>query len=98
MVRVTRRRFVLGLLNCHSILYLEKGHHGGSGGYKGSRWHTAAAIRALLAQLAVDNVLLRATVVAPGGGVIAKAIESMWPRGILLGGFLAASGDLGGAT
>jgi ubiquinone/menaquinone biosynthesis C-methylase UbiE len=98
MVRVTRQRFVLGLLNRHSILYLEKGRHGGSGGYKGARWHTPAEIRALLAQLAVDNVLLRAAVVAPGGGVIAKAVESMWPQGILLGGFLAVSGDLGGAA
>lgn len=98
MVRVTRRRFVLGLLNRHSILYLEKGRYGGSGGYEGAHWHTAAEIRALLARLAVENVQLRTAVVAPGGGVIAQAIESMWPRGILLGGFLAVSGDLGGAT
>jgi ubiquinone/menaquinone biosynthesis C-methylase UbiE len=98
MVRVTRRRFVLGLLNRHSILYLEKGRHGGSGGYEGAHWHTAAEVRALLGRLAVPNVLLRTAVVMPCGGRIAQAIESLWPRGILLGGFLAVSGDLGGAT
>jgi len=35
IVRVTRKRFALGLLNRHSILYLRKGIRGGSGAYRG---------------------------------------------------------------
>lgn len=97
LVRVTRRRFVLGLLNRCSLLYLKKGRKGGIGGYKGTHWHTAAEIRALLAQVGVENVILRTAVVAPGGSVFARTIEQLWPRSILVGGFLAVSGDLTGA-
>lgn len=97
MVRVTRRRFVLGLLNRHSALYLEKGRHGGVGGYKGAHWHTPAEIRALLSPLAVTNLTVRSAIVAPGGGVVARTLESFWPGGILLGAFLAVAADLSGA-
>ncbi|NMG32642.1 class I SAM-dependent methyltransferase, partial [Aromatoleum evansii] len=40
MLRVARRRVALGLLNRHSLLWLEKGQHGGHGAYRGARWHT----------------------------------------------------------
>ena len=40
MLRVARRRVVLGLLNRHSLLYLAKGRGGGHGAYRGARWHT----------------------------------------------------------
>lgn len=33
MVRVTKRRFVLGLLNRTSLLYRDKGRQGGTGAY-----------------------------------------------------------------
>lgn len=94
LVRVTRRRFVLGLLNRHSLLYLEKSRTEGSGGYRGAHWHTPAEIRALFASLPVDNLRLRAAIVLPGGSAFARAVERRWPRRILLGGFLAVAGDL----
>jgi len=94
MVRVTRKRLVLGLLNRHSLLHLTKGRRGGSGGYRGAHWHTGAEIRALLACLPVANVALRSAVVLPHGGAFVRALEQYWPRKILLGGFLAAGGDL----
>ncbi len=93
MVRVARRRIVLGLLNRHSVLYLQKGRHGGAGGYKGAHWHTAAEVRALFDQIAVDDVVLRSAIVAPAGGFAARAIESVWPQRIPLGAFLAVSAD-----
>ena len=42
ILRVTRKRFVIGLLNRHSLLYLQKGRAGGKGAYRGAHWHTAA--------------------------------------------------------
>lgn len=97
LVRVTRRRFVLGLLNRHSLLYLKKGLRGGTGGYEGAHWHTPAEIRALFAAVAVDNLILRTAIVLPRGGAFARAVELCWPQGSLLGGFLAVTGDLTGA-
>lgn len=94
LVRVTRQRFVLGLLNHSSLLYLEKGRKGGAGGYKGAHWHTPAEIRALMESVAVGNVLLRTAIVLPQGTPFARAVEARWPQEILLGGFLAVAGDL----
>jgi len=94
IVRVTRRRFVLGLLNRHSLLYLQKGRGGGSGAYAGAHWHTPSEIRALLAPLPVANVVIRSAVVLPGGGACARAVERAWPQGVLLGGFLAVAADV----
>ncbi|EGQ64159.1 hypothetical protein GGI1_23816 [Acidithiobacillus sp. GGI-221] len=39
IVRVARRRFVIGWLNRASLLYRQKGQGGGSGAYHGARWH-----------------------------------------------------------
>lgn len=47
IVRVTRRRFALGLLNRRSLLWRSKGRHGGTGGYRGAHWHTIGEVRAL---------------------------------------------------
>ena len=94
LTRVARKRFALGLLNRHSLLYLTKGRDGGSGGYHGAHWHTAAEIRSLLAFLPTTNVTLYSAIVLPHGGAFARVLERCWPQRILLGGFLAISGDL----
>lgn len=96
LVRVTRQRFVLGLFNRHSLLYLKKGRGGGRGGYKGAHWHTAAEIRGLLAKVGVEDVAVRAAIVLTGGSGFAKSVEKAWPRQILAGGFLAVAGRLPG--
>jgi SAM-dependent methyltransferase len=96
LLRVTRRRLVLGLLNRHSLLYLRKGRHGGSGGYAGARWHTAGEIRSLLRRLGVECESARSAALLPGASVLARAAERLWPGGIALGGFLAVSVELEG--
>lgn len=96
LVRVTRRRFVLGLLNRRSLLYLQKGRGEGVGGYRGAHWHTPAEIRALFASLPVDDLQLRAAIVLPGGTAFAKTVERCWPRRALVGGFLAVTGNPAG--
>ena len=96
LIRVTRRRFALGLLNRHSLLYFQKGRQGGTGGYKGAHWHTAAEIRSLLARVAVTRLQIRTGVVLPVGGAFARAADRCWPQRVPLGGFLAVMGDLTG--
>lgn len=48
IVRVTRRRFVLDLLNRHSLLWLDKGRSGGQDAYRGAHWHSRRELGAFL--------------------------------------------------
>jgi SAM-dependent methyltransferase len=75
MLRVARRRIALGLLNRQSLLYLSKGRGGGSGSYRGARWHSYANIRELFNGLPVTNLRLRSAVFLPGGGELARRAE-----------------------
>jgi len=97
LVRVTRRRFVLGLFNRNSILYLKKGRRGGRGGYKGAHWHTPAEVRQLFSQAGIRDAVMRTAIALPGGSGFARAVERTWPRSILAGSFLAVTGRLPGA-
>lgn len=94
MIRVTRRRFVLGLLNRRSLLYAQKGRHGGSGAYRGAHWHTVAEIRGLLASLPVANAVIRTAIMLPKGDWLARLVESIWPGVWICGGFVAVAGDV----
>ncbi len=47
MLRVTRRRIAIGLLNRRSLLSIAKRRGGGRGAYRGAQWHTAAEAKAL---------------------------------------------------
>ena len=94
MMRVTRRRIVLGLLNRHSLLYWRKGRRGGRGAYRGAHWHTACEARALFARAELRNVVLRSAIYLPGGNVVARSLETAVPQGLLFGGFLLIAGDI----
>jgi SAM-dependent methyltransferase len=94
IVRVTRRRFVLGLLNRRSLLYLQKGRHGGSGAYRGARWDTASEIRHHLAELPVWEVTIRSVILLAGGGTFARKLEAIAAGRSLLGAFLVAAGSV----
>jgi SAM-dependent methyltransferase len=91
MVRVTRKRLVLGLLNRRSLLYLEKGRRGGIGGYRGAHWHTAREVLRLFEGLPVCDIELHSAVFSPGAGSISRAIEARIPERCLFGGFLAVA-------
>ncbi len=93
IVRVSRRRFVLGLLNRHGLLWLEKGRHGGSGAYRGAHWHTRAEIGKVLRQLPVCRVRYRYGVFLPTGSKVSRSLERCLPSGLPLGSFLAVAGD-----
>jgi len=94
MVRVTRRRIALGLLNRHSLLYWHKGRQGGRGAYRGARWHSAREVRRLLGGFNLRNIVVRSAIYVPKGGSTARRIETIMPGSLLLGGFLLAVGDL----
>ena len=94
MVRATRRRIVLGLLNRHSLLYWQKGRHGGRGAYHGARWHTARAARALLVRANLQNITVHSAIFLPSGSAVARAMETVVPQRLFCGGFLLVAGDI----
>jgi SAM-dependent methyltransferase len=98
MLRVTRKRFALGLLNRHSLLWRQKGRGSNQGAYQGAHWHTAEEAQALFIGLPVTNLQLRSAVVLPGGSRVARLVERVWPRRWLCGAFLCVTGRLAGAA
>lgn len=93
IVRVTRHRFVIGWLNRASPLYRRKGMQGGSGAYRGARWHTAAEVRAFFAGLPVRGLKLRSAVFLPSGTGLARCVEKTLPAVLPWGGMLLAAGE-----
>lgn len=89
MFRVTRSKVALGLLNRHSILYLQKGRRGGAGAYRGAHWHTAREVRGLLSRVACDVPQLEFAVFLPSGRLLARSVEIVLPRRLPFGAFLA---------
>ena len=94
MVRVARRRVVLGLLNRNSLLWWQKGRQGGRGAYRGARWHTPREARALFNGLPVTGVSVSSAIWLPGGGWLARHTEGFWPAWLHGGAFLLVAADL----
>ncbi len=92
IVRVSRGRFVLGLLNRNSLLWREKGQGGGVGAYSGAHWHTAREISSALRGMSVTDVSMRSCVFLPSGGPVARFVETLVPATILHGAFLVVAG------
>lgn len=93
ILRVTRRRFAIGLLNRHSILYRHKGHTAG-GAYDGAHWHTAREVQRLFSGLPVQHLQLRSVIHFPSGGRLARGIERAWPTALPTGALLLAAGEV----
>ncbi|MGE0674755.1 MAG: class I SAM-dependent methyltransferase [Methylibium sp.] len=92
IVRVSRERFAIGLLNRRSALYLSKGRDGGTGPYAGARWHTAAEVKAVLRYLPVASAEVSYGVFDASASPTAHLLERMLPASLALGNFLLASG------
>lgn len=92
ILRVTRRRFAIGLLHRRSLLYLQKRRS--TGAYRGARWHTEADVLGLFSGLPVANLQVRTAVALPDGGAIAQSLEPLlrpwWP----FASFIAVAGDV----
>ncbi|NLX17754.1 MAG: class I SAM-dependent methyltransferase [Desulfobulbus sp.] len=94
MVRVARRRVVIGLLNRYSLHWFRKGRHGGSGAYRGAHWHSAKEARNLFSGLPVHNVRLRTAIHVPGSGWFARAAERLLPPQLHTGAFILLAADV----
>ncbi|MBU1396901.1 MAG: class I SAM-dependent methyltransferase [Gammaproteobacteria bacterium] len=92
-VRVARHRFAIGWLNRSSLLYWQKGRGGGSGAYRGARWHTAGEVRALFSGLPVRNLKLRSAIFPPSATRSARWLEQGVPSVLPWGGLLLATGE-----
>ncbi|MDO9219414.1 MAG: class I SAM-dependent methyltransferase [Thiobacillus sp.] len=92
-VRVARRRFAIGWLNRDSLLYRQKGRHGGSGAYRGARWHGADELHALFAGLPVRKLKLRSAIFLPSANAWARGLEQMVPSVLPWGGLLLVTGE-----
>lgn len=88
IVRVTRERFAIGLMNRHSMVYLRKGRHGGMGAYAGAHWHTRVELTNALRALPVVQCTLPSGIFDASAGRAARVVErvlpSSWPVGSLL--------------
>ena len=93
IVRVARRGFAIGWLNRSSLLYLDKGRDGGSGAYRGARWHTAREVRALFSGLAVRKLKLRSAIFLPSGTRGSRWLEQAAPAALPWGGMLMLHGE-----
>ncbi len=95
MLRVARRRVILGLLNRHSLLYLAKGRCGGQGAYHGARWHTPAEALRLFDGLPGRHAGFGTAIVMSGGKLWSRRLEPLLRR--LLpecGAFIAVVADV----
>ncbi|MDZ7596190.1 MAG: class I SAM-dependent methyltransferase [Thiobacillus sp.] len=92
-VRVARHRFAIGWLNRRSLLYLKKGRGGGSGAYRGARWHTAGEVRTLFCGLPVRNLKLRSGIFLPAATSVSRGLEAVIPAGLPWGGLLLLTGE-----
>jgi SAM-dependent methyltransferase len=92
-VRVARRRFAIGWLNRTSLLYWQKGRGGGSGAYRGARWHTAGEVRALFSGLPVRNLTVHSAIFLPSATRWARRLEQGMPSALPWGGLLLATGE-----
>jgi SAM-dependent methyltransferase len=92
-VRVARRSFAIGWLNRSSLLYMDKGRGGGSGAYRGARWHTASEVRALFSGLPVRKLKLRSAIFMPAATRWSRLLEQGMPAGLPWGGMLMLHGE-----
>lgn len=93
IVRVTRTRFAIGLLNHTSLLWRAKGRNGGQGAYQGAYWHTAHDLRVALQGLPAQNIHIRTAIFAPSGSWLATVAERVLPNTLPWGGFLLVTGE-----
>lgn len=90
IARVARKGWAIGLLNRHSLLYLQKGQGVGRGAYRGAHWHSPQ--QALAMAGGEPGVRRASAIFLPGGGRISRWLEPRLPATLPLGAFLLLSG------
>jgi SAM-dependent methyltransferase len=95
LVRVTRRRIALGLLNRDSLLRLKKDRGGGTGAYHGACWHTGQEGLGLSRAAGLPPPVIRTAINLPSGGPVSRFIERLIPDSFPWGAFLLLVCDVG---
>jgi hypothetical protein len=72
---------------------MDKGRDGGSGAYRGARWHTAGEVRALFSGLPVRKLKLRSAIFLPSATRWARMMEQGMPARLPWGGMLMLHGE-----
>jgi len=93
IVRVSRKRFAIGLLNRHSLLWRDKDRHGGGGAYRGVRWLSSDEFLGSVRESPVANVRLRYAIYLPSGSRTARTVERWLPGIVPGGGFMVLAGE-----
>ena len=71
----------------------KKGRDGGSGAYRGARWHGADEVRTLFAGLPVRKLRLRSAISLPSANGWARRLETVVSSALPWGGLLLATGE-----
>ncbi|MHB8249648.1 MAG: class I SAM-dependent methyltransferase, partial [Acidithiobacillus sp.] len=95
IVRVARRRFAIGWLNRTSLLYGQKGRDGGSGAYRGARWHHPGDLPDFFSGLPVRRLAVHSAIFLPSGNIWARTMERLLPSTLPWGGLVVVSGETG---
>ena len=95
IVRVTRQGFAIGWLNRTSVLHGQKGRAGGSGAYRGARWHRPGELLDFFSGLRVRRLAVHSAIFLPSGNHMARAMERLLPSTLPWGGLLVVSGETG---
>ncbi|MBN6744648.1 class I SAM-dependent methyltransferase, partial [Acidithiobacillus sp. MC2.1] len=93
IVRVARRRFVIGWLNRASLLYRQKGQGGGSGAYHGAHWHRPNELLDFFSGLPVRRLAVHSAIFLPAGDGMARTLEHLLPHTLPWGGLVVISGE-----
>ena len=94
IVRVARRRFVIGWLNRASLLYRQKGQGGGSGAYHGAHWHRPNELLDFFSGLPVRRLAVHSAIFLPAGNRAARTLERLLPHTLPWGGMVVISGTV----
>ena len=94
IIRVTRSRFAIALLNRNSLLWREKGQNGGQGAYHGAHWHTLDELHPVLDALSVQQAEYHSAVFLPSGSEEAHQVEPLLSNDLDWGSFLVVSGSI----
>lgn len=86
MLRVSRHGVMLGLLNSHSMLHLNKEH---STSYMGARWDTVSEIQEWCRKIPEVKTMIKSAVLIPSAGILARVIEHLLPDYFPYASFLA---------
>jgi SAM-dependent methyltransferase len=94
IARVARKGWAIGLLNRHSLLYLQKGMGGGKGAYHGAHWHSPQQALTLSRTVSETTVRRATAIFFPGGGRLGRWLEDRLPSALPLGAFLLVAGGV----